>query len=239
MSLQFKPDFILIPYQLVEDRQLEPTDRLVYGLIYWFEHLKDGACTASNVTFAALLHTTTRAIQNSLTNLEDHGYINREYKDSAKRHRTFIHAKVSFKAANAERTVGDTKKKSELAVTLERTGGDTTERTVGDQSNIILNKTTELDKATPGEVARKFFSGDKATVLPIAQKISNQGVPKDLTLRELLKFKNYWTEPTKNGKKQRWELQKTFDVERRLGTWFRNIAERSTGTRRSGAGITV
>ena len=138
MTLQFKPDFILIPYQLVEDRHLEPTDRLVYGLIYWFEHLKDGQCTAGNATFAALLHTTTRAIQNSLTNLEDHGYIAREYKDSAKHHRTFIHAKVAFKI---ERTVGDTKKKSELTVTPERTSGDTTERTGGDQNkNIDKNR---------------------------------------------------------------------------------------------------
>lgn len=137
MSLQFKPDFILIPYQLIEDRHLEPTDRLVYGLIYWFEHLRDGQCTAGNTTFAALLHTTTRAIQNSLTNLEERSYIAREYKDASKRHRTFIHAKIAFKT---ERTVGDTRKQSEPAVTLERTVGDTTERTVGDQSSNKINK---------------------------------------------------------------------------------------------------
>lgn len=132
MTTPFKPDFVIIPYQLVEDRNLEPTDRLVYGLIYWFEHLRDGQCTAGNNTFAALLHTTTRAIQNSLTNLEERGYIDREYKDTSKRHRTLIHAKIAFKT---ERTVGDTKK-------VERTDGDTRansrsypERTVGDQSN--------------------------------------------------------------------------------------------------------
>lgn len=147
--LTFKPDFILIPYQLVEDRNLEPTDRLVYGLIYYFEHLKDGSCTAGNATFAALLHTTTRAIQNSLTNLEDRGYIAREYKDSAKRHRTFIHAKISFKS---ERTVGDTKKKSETLVTPERTSGDTTERTVGDQSS---NRDKNRSKKVPARSAQE------------------------------------------------------------------------------------
>lgn len=154
MTLSFKPDFVLIPYQLIEDRQLEPTDRLVYGLIYWFEHLKDGQCTAGNATFAALLHTTTRAIQNSLTNLEEHKYISREYKDSAKRHRTFIHAKISFKAAKTERTVGDTRKQNEMSVTLERTGGDTIERTVGDHiSN--KDKNRSKNKKVPARSAQQ------------------------------------------------------------------------------------
>lgn len=146
--IQFKPDFILIPYQLIDDRRLEPTDRLLYGLIYWFEHLKDGSCTAANTTFAALLHTTTRAIQNSLTNLEDRGYIGREYKDSAKRHRMLIHAKIAFKT---ERTVGDTKKQSEVTVTPERTAGDTTERTAGDQNKNKVNK--NINKKVPARSA--------------------------------------------------------------------------------------
>jgi hypothetical protein len=37
----------------------------------------------------------------------------------------------------------------------------------------------------------------------------------------ILEFISYWTEPTKSGKKQRWQLQPTFEVLRRLATWFR------------------
>jgi hypothetical protein len=41
--------------------------------------------------------------------------------------------------------------------------------------------------------------------------------------RELLKeFNAYWTEPNKSGSKFRQELERTWDLERRLGTWAKN-----------------
>jgi len=39
---------------------------------------------------------------------------------------------------------------------------------------------------------------------------------------EVQRFILYWTEKSPNGKKQKWEMQKTFDVKRRLVTWFDN-----------------
>ncbi len=38
----------------------------------------------------------------------------------------------------------------------------------------------------------------------------------------LLKFFDYWSEHNENGKKMRFEMQKTFDVEKRLRTWHTN-----------------
>jgi len=38
--------------------------------------------------------------------------------------------------------------------------------------------------------------------------------------RLLDEFFNYWTEPTPNYKKMRFEMQKTWDMSRRLATWF-------------------
>lgn len=35
-------------------------------------------------------------------------------------------------------------------------------------------------------------------------------------------FCDYWTEPTTGGKKLRWEMQKTWDLKRRLATWYAN-----------------
>lgn len=35
-------------------------------------------------------------------------------------------------------------------------------------------------------------------------------------------FFDYWTEPNKSGSKMRFELEKTWDTARRLGTWDRN-----------------
>ena len=35
-------------------------------------------------------------------------------------------------------------------------------------------------------------------------------------------FSDYWTESNPNGKKMKFEMQKTFDIDRRLKTWERN-----------------
>lgn len=100
------------------------------------------------------------------------------------------------------------------------------------------DKESKIEKNTPGAIAIKFFKGEADVCVPLAQDLLQKGYDKQMILAELLKFRNYWTEPTRSGRKTRWELQPTFDVRRRLGTWFRNIAERS-GTRRAGAGVTV
>jgi len=39
---------------------------------------------------------------------------------------------------------------------------------------------------------------------------------------EMKKFVSYWTEPNKSKTKIRWELEKTWDMKRRVGTWMRN-----------------
>ena len=36
----------------------------------------------------------------------------------------------------------------------------------------------------------------------------------------LNKFLNYWTEKNKNGTKMKWEMQETFEISKRLGTWY-------------------
>ena len=61
---------------------------------------------------------------------------------------------------------------------------------------------------TPSKRARKFFKEIEELKLP-----DND---------ERQKFFNYWTEKNKSGTKERWELEKTFDVERRFRTWQAN-----------------
>ena len=109
-------------------------------------------------------------------------------------------------------------------------------------SNTVLLSNTEKESNTedntPGDMSRAFFAGDPDICVPIALELQKTGLPDQRIGTELLKFRAYWTEPTRSGRKTRWELQPTFDVKRRLGTWFRNIAERSQ-TRRAGAGVTL
>jgi len=35
------------------------------------------------------------------------------------------------------------------------------------------------------------------------------------------RFRSYWSELNASGKKQKWQLEKTFELKRRFGTWMR------------------
>jgi len=96
--MKFKPDFIQIPFQLIEDSRLTPIDRILYGVIYWLEHLKDGKCTAGNKALQETCQAKSiGTIQNCLNNLEDCGYIKRLYKDDKKKIRKEIKCVIAFK----------------------------------------------------------------------------------------------------------------------------------------------
>lgn len=90
------PDFILIPYQLLEDDSISLIDERLYGIIYWFTKLKMEKCTASNKTLAELVKTTPTTIQNSLTKLESVGYIQRVFSDKSRRRRKEIIPLITF-----------------------------------------------------------------------------------------------------------------------------------------------
>ncbi len=80
---------------------------------------------------------------------------------------------------------------------------------IGEESK---EKDVEIsDKISPAQKARNFF-----------KKIEDETLNEN---DERQKFYNYWTEKNKSGTKQRWELEKTFDVDRRFATWQQNAAK--------------
>ena len=90
------PDFYLVPRQLADDPNITHLDERVYAIIYWFQYLRLGKCTAGNPVIAELAKTTERVVGNSLTRLERFGYIERLYKDGSKRSRNEIRALIAF-----------------------------------------------------------------------------------------------------------------------------------------------
>jgi hypothetical protein len=76
----------------------------------------------------------------------------------------------------------------------------------------------------PAHKAREFFNqyqdkgeGYTGLIDTIALK---RNLPPEIVRAELDKFCLYWTEKNHNGTKVRWEMEKVFEVERRLTTWF-------------------
>lgn len=85
---------------------------------------------------------------------------------------------------------------------------------------------------TPSEEALDFFSrGEnyKKTV----DWLKGKGIDEKLITLELGKFISYWVEKNSTGKKERWQMEKTFEVRRRLATWLSRVKQfTSTGLKK-------
>lgn len=80
----------------------------------------------------------------------------------------------------------------------------------------------ETENPTPSQITKNFLTNEEAQA-QLLNGLVEQGVSADLASSELKKFISYWTELTPSGTKQRWQIEKTFEVKRRLATWFSNI----------------
>lgn len=121
-EMEYYPDYILIPYQVISDKRIEPIGEKLYGLIYWYVSMGMHKCFVSNTVLAKLLNASPRTIQNSLDSLEKAKYIQRVYKDKARRHRLQIIPLITFKSQIAMAVIP--KKQTEIAVTLDSNLGD-------------------------------------------------------------------------------------------------------------------
>lgn len=104
-------------------------------------------------------------------------------------------------------------------------------KTVSKTINKDNNKEREA-KLSPAQEMRLFLEGKEHFTRLVGFIVEKSGMPQDKVTRELMSFKGYWTELTKNGKKQRWELQPTFQLQRRLNTWFRNAGKFNTSNKK-------
>jgi hypothetical protein len=95
------------------------------------------------------------------------------------------------------------------------------ERSTTINKNDKNDKNVKKGEETPAQIANDFFLKGihyEECVEAFAKKMD-----RGLVIAELEKFILYWTEPNKSGTRVRWEQQGTFDIKRRLITWFNNI----------------
>ena len=90
---------------------------------------------------------------------------------------------------------------------------------------------------TPADNMKDFclmVTEKKDDYVLFCQKIAqSKKIPPEIVRRELDKFCNYWQEKTRDGKKERWQTEKTFEVQRRLATWFGNVSKYQPQQRQS------
>lgn len=109
----------------------------------------------------------------------------------------------------------------------------------GNSKEPSLKKTIkEREILTPSEEMNLFLK-DGEYFYKIVDSIVNKGMPREPARMELLKFRSYWTERNKSGTKQRWEMERTFELKRRLVTWFRNADKFSPKGQSKKIGIAI
>lgn len=96
----------------------------------------------------------------------------------------------------------------------------------------------EPSKSTPSENADLFFETVQKKndqYFLFIQKVSQtKNFPPEMVRAEVDKFCNYWREKTRDGKKERWQTEKVFEVQRRLTTWLSNSNKFSGFSKGSG-----
>ena len=81
----------------------------------------------------------------------------------------------------------------------------------------IINIDSNQQADSPSKVANSFLNDVNSKYRELfLEKLGNSEEVKN----EMLKFISYWTEPNNSGSKQRWQTEKTFEIGRRLSTWF-------------------
>lgn len=208
-----KPDFYIIPEIVKSSPKLRPCDGYIYAVVYWIERLKEGRCIASNQVIGEASGFDERTVRAGLDRLDKAGFIIRIYEDKERRIRKEIKTLVAYQQI------------------VKETGW------IGDEAKNI----------TPSQEAKLFFTKEEGEPAVFRNKIvdeilTEKGGDRKELIAEVKKFILYWTEPNKTGTKQRWQIEKTFEVKRRLGTWMARVAERQQKGRASSAtkmGVTV
>ena len=137
---------------------------------------------------------------------------------------------------NAERffVVNYAKYQAPTERSVERRSERRSERQPEPKKEVSRNKSVETnqlvvanhDSPTPAEYAVKFFAKDEATMRTEAEHFLGRGANISTVRTEFARFCGYWMELTPGGKKQRWQTLKTFEIRRRLVTWFDRIEQR-------------
>lgn len=96
INKDIKPDYLLIPYTIVKDKNIPPSGAQVYSAIYFFSQLSKGKCIASNKSIARVAGVSKGTAANEISKLAEKNYINTIYSDKKHKRRQEIIPLVRF-----------------------------------------------------------------------------------------------------------------------------------------------
>ncbi len=77
----------------------------------------------------------------------------------------------------------------------------------------------KVHEMTPSEETRLFFSNSEIQEKVVTYLVEMK-FEEEFARSEIKNFIGYWREKNPSGKKERWEMERTFEVKRRLSTWM-------------------
>lgn len=198
-----KGSFIVVP----NSEELKGLHVAAQALYLWlcYHANQEGECFPSRKRLAMLCSISVDQVDIQMKTLVDRGLVLKEKRKSGAKNETNLYSVVVGGVAD---TVGEGSRYRRLGVA----------DTVGSELNQSLTQSTEELIA---EKTEKFIEDVKMALKDTP--LNKEGVSR---IRE---FVAYWTEPNKSKTKLRWELQPTWDIKRRVATWFR----RSSGYSRT------
>tara|TARA_R100000655_G_scaffold99371_1_gene143225 strand:- start:300 stop:1232 length:933 start_codon:yes stop_codon:yes gene_type:complete len=110
------------------------------------------------------------------------------------------------------------------ADTVVDTVGGTVGGTVsGTPGGTTIIKDNKINKRNNSGVAKNSTPTLKERFAIFSEKVNKVGKEKGLPKQEIDKFIDHWGAHNEGGKKMRWEMEKVFDMSRRMNTWKANV----------------
>jgi hypothetical protein len=89
-----------------------------------------------------------------------------------------------------------------------------------------LTKEKIKEKTLTPSQEMKLFLEDNQFFNDFAKEVAEkEKIALSDMITQLQRFKSYWSELNKSGKKQKWEMERTFELKRRVDTWLRKAEE--------------
>lgn len=89
-------------------------------------------------------------------------------------------------------------------------------------TSITYETKNEVPKVEVNDFFEKVTAGGEDFQIMVSKMAELTKLPPAMVASELKHFTIHWTERNKTGTKMRWEIEKTFEIRRRLVTWFNN-----------------
>lgn len=221
MKIQIERSFSVIPNGLLFDSKLSMKAKGIWAYI----HAKPDGWDFSAERIAKECTEGKDSIRSGLSELEKYWYLERIQKKNAYWHWEYEYILHELYSINY------TAKKSDCPMAdFPTTDCPTTEKPVinKDRDTKTEVEIQNITERSPREETGLFFKTLEEDIESLIFSISEDPKNHDFIKKELGKFSWYWRERRQDGKKERWECEKTFEWKRRLVTWFEKAQQYST-----------